>query len=368
MRHTILFLAGILAAASAPVIAAETSMNFGMTGGYIDNLFLDSGKIHDSYTTPYLSVRLYPSSSLELVANGSYTGYRETPDLGSILLGGSVSYVMMNDNQPFSLLASCDLSARRYGDLYRNYDNIHAGASLIVRYRLTGQAFLKAGAALTSNEYTNTSTGNNRGYGLFTGLTATILGSNSLDLEAGYDRTQFPNLAADVSRRQMMHVDDPETEEQLRTVYYSFRLSRPMASHTGIGLQYAARRFVGDNNAITYGLSLDNLSPWTAFWEGQAISADIKSFVIPNIILTSSAEYRDISFMDALESSSDSYYIRSRSDHRTTASLAIARPIVIRPGSILQPSISAEYIANRSTDPFSDYNSFSIALTLGLQM
>ncbi len=366
MYRIAFFLLVFVMSNTAPIMAAETSAGLGMTGGFTDNLFSDSGRIHDSYTTPYVSFSLYPSSSLELAANASYTAYRQIPDLGSFLVGGSISYIKVDDAQPVSFFASGELSTRRYGDLYSNYDNIHAGASLTVRHRVMAQAFLKAGAALSSNEYVNAVTGSNHGYGIFTGLTATILENNSLDIEAGYDITRFPNLAGDLSRRQMMQTVDPTTEEDLRTFYYNLHWSRPLAPHTGIGLGYAARRFVGDNNAVTYGLSLDNLSPWTAFWEGKAVSADIKSFIIPNFIVTSSAEYRDISFMDALETSGDESYIRTRADRRTTVSLVVARPIVIQPGTVLQPTIAGGYIANDSTDPLFDYDSLSVSVTLGM--
>jgi hypothetical protein len=352
---------------TVPIPAAETSVGLGMTGGFTDNLFSDSGSIHDSYTTPYVSFNLYPSSSVELAANASYTAYRQVPDLGSYMVGGSVSYIKSDDARPFSFFTSGEISTRRYGELYRDYDNIHAGASLTARYRIGTQVFLKAGAALSSNEYINAATGSNRGYGVFAGLTTTLPGSNSLDIEAGYDLTQFPNLTGDVSRRQIMRTVDPTAEKNLRTFYYSFRWSRPLASHTGIGLSYAARQFAGDNNAVTYGLTLDNLSPWTAFWEGQAMSADIKSYILPNFIMTSSAEYRDISFMDALETSGDESYVRARADRRTTVSLSVARPIVIQPGTILQPTVVGGYIANNSTDPMYDYDTFSVSVTLGMQ-
>jgi len=366
MHRAIIFLMILVPAITTPIMAAETSVGLGMTGGFTDNLFADSGKIHDSYTTPYFSLSIYPSASLELAANASYTAYTRIPDLGSFLAGGSISYILADDSNPLSLLAVGELSTRRYGDLYSDYDNIHAGASLTIHYRILPQAFLKGGAALTSNEYVNAVSGSNRGYGIFAGLTTTLPGNNSLDIESGYDLTQFPNLAGDVSRRMGMRTTDPSTEEDLQTFYYSLRLSRPLASHTGIGVSYAARRFVGDNTALTYGLTLDNLSPWMAFWEGESITADLKTYVIPNFIVSPSAEYRDLSFMDALETTGDESYIRSRADLRTSVSLSVARPIVIQPGTILQPTVVGGYISNNSTDPLYDYDTFSISATLGM--
>ncbi len=368
MHRAIFFLVLILLAITAPLIAAETSVGLGMTGGYTDNLFSDSGRFHDSYTTPYFSFSLYPTSSLEFAANASYTAYHQIPDLGSLLFGGSIGYIMADDSNPLSLLAIGELSRRRYGEIYSDYDNNHAGASLTIHYQVLSGTFLKAGAAVTSNEYVNAATGTNRGYGVFTGLTTTLPGNNSVDFETGYDLTRFPNLAVDISGRQMMRTVDPATQEDLQTVYYSVRWSRPLILHTGIGLSYAARQFVGDNNAVTSGLSLDNLSPWMSFWEGEAVTADLKSYLIPNCIVTSSAEYRDISFMDALEMSGDETYFRSRADRRTTVSLSVARPIIVQPGTILQPTVVGGYIVNNSTDPLYDYDSFSVSFTLGMQL
>ncbi len=369
-RAFVTVLAGLLMLIPFGKVSAETGIELGISGGYSDNLFFDSARVDDSYTAPYLTLSLYPSSSLELAASASYTAYHRTRDLGSVLLGTAITYIMSSDESRFSFMFSGELSTRNYGYLYREYNHYHGGALLSLRYRLLENVFLKGGAAGTANEYVNANTGNSRGYGIFGGMTATVFGANSIDIESGFDMTDFPDLYGADMQRQTMGGTIPDIEDRLKTFYYSILLSRPLASHTGLSLKYAARHFIGDEEVVIYDFSLDNLSPWTAFWEGQAASATIKSFVIPNVILSAGVEYRDVAFMDALESDIQyvgGYRIRSRDDERTAISIDITRPFVLNSGGVIRPSLSAGYIINNSTHPLYDYDSFTVSLTLATE-
>ncbi len=353
------------------MVSAEIGFEFGASGGYTDNLFFDSSRINDSYVTPYISVNIYPTGSLEVAASGSYTAYRRTADLGSGLVGAGVTYIGYSDDNPFSIMLAGEMSARRYGDLYAEYDHNQGGASVALKYRLTDRICLKSGAAGSIKEYVNAITGNNRGFGMYAGVNASLPGDNSIDIESGFDITHFPDLVPELPQVMVPGWAPDDVQNRLPTYYYSIRASRPLAPHTGLSLEYAARHFVGDDDVVTYGLSIDNLSPWTAFWEGQAVSARIKSFIIPHMIVSTRLAYRDISFMDALDFDIRTFVgnfgIRSRDDEQYLLNVSLLRPIATSGNGIATPSMNITFIDNHSTHPLYEYTSVSVSLNVNIE-
>jgi len=355
--------------------ASETATEIGVGTGCTENLFNDSTAVKDSYVSPYINFNLYPSSSIELSLSGAYTAYREVSDLSYTAARGGVTFVSVSENRPLSIYLSSAVSLRRYGDLYSDYNFMQANASASVRYRLAGNIHLRTGGVFSSSVYSNLETGDNVGYGVFSGINLNFPGSNTLDIEGGLDITSFTGLASSEARGWRHSVPDNEPDsslaDQLQTAYFSLRFSRPLGKYTGINIEYAARFFAGGNEVATYGLTLNNLSPWTAFWEGQAVSSEIKSFIIPNMILTAGASFRKAEYMDALEKDATSeeeiYYLQSRRDERWQSYLGIQRPFVISPGRILSPSINISYVDNQSTHLYYDYSSMSLSFIINLQ-
>jgi len=367
---------GLMAFFCATAISAtETATEIGVGGGCTENLFNDSTDVSDSYISPYINFNIYPSSSIELSLSGAYTGYREISDLSFTAARAGLTYVGVNEQRPISLYVSGTFSMRRYGALYSDYNYMQTNASAAIRYRLGDHVHLRTGGALSSSVYSNAETGDNIGYGVFAGINLGFLESNTLDFEGGFDLTRFSGLTDSEVRgwRHSVETNDPDSmlADQLQTFYISARFSRPLGNSTGINLEYAARYFAGENNVATYGLTLNNLSPWTAFWEGQSISSEIKSFIIPNTVLTAGASFRRAVFMDALEqdlaSEEESYYLQGREDDRIQGYIGIQKPFVIGPGRILSPSINVSYVNNQSTHPYYDYSSTAISLLINLQ-
>ncbi len=364
---------GLVFLISLPAIGAETATEFGIGTGYTDNLFNDSTGVTDSYTSPYLGVSFYPSSSIEISFSGIYTAFSEAADLSSVNAGGTITYVSAGDNRPISFYLSAGSTVRRYGDLYRDYDAMQSSFSAVTRFRLSPKLHLKLGGAFSSNDFDNSVTGDNHGFGAFGGVNGGLWGSNTIDIEGGVDFTSFESLDSSsvMGWRNTSSSSNTDIENDLQTAYISVRLSRPLGSHTGIAVEYAARSFIGSENVVTYGLTLDNLSPWTAFWEGQAISAEVKSFIIPNFIVNTGVRYQQARFMDALEldntGETESYSLQTREDDRMQTSLSLQRPIVIGNGRILRPTINISYIDNNSTHPYYDYEAMSMSLTLDFQ-
>jgi hypothetical protein len=359
----------------SPVNGADTATDFGLGAGYTDNLFNDSTAVHDSYTSPYLNLKLYPTSSMEIGLSGAYHAYRENVDLSSLTAGGSLTLVKVDENQPLSLFFSAGGSLQKFGELYRDYDHFQSDLSASARYRIASKVQLKIGGVFSSSVYSNSAAGDNYGYGAFVGLNSSFWGSNTIDIEGGVDLTRFTGLenSSNTAVRgwRSMMTESSTLETDLQTAYVSLRYSRALGNSSGLSLEYAARTFIGNETVATYGLTIDNLSPWTSFWEGQAVSAEIKTFLLPGFIVTGGGRYRNAQFMDALEADNTAdevtYTLQSREDDQVQAYFGLKRPFVVAPGRILSPTLNLSYIDNSSTHPFYDFSSFGAALSLNLQ-
>jgi hypothetical protein len=358
----------VFIAASVP---AETSFEFGLNTGYTDNLFNDSTKILDSYTAPYAGFKVYPSSSVEISATGQYTTYNDIPDLGSLYGSGNITYVKADNNHPLSFFLSTSVSIKDYGELYCVYDNMHWGASAKLGYRLSPYLHLITGGDVLIGNYSNSATGDNRGFGFYTGINATLPGKNTIDIEGGAEFTAFDGLETLYRSGTGPRSELPDLKNELQTFYSSARFSRPIGKSTELNVEYAFRSFIGDDDVVTYGLSLDNLSPWTAFWEGQEVSANLKSKIIAGFEISTAFQYRQSRYMDALESdnfmgpeTSDGFSVQMREDNRYHGSLILRRPYTLNPGLVITPVIHFAYTDNTSTLPFYDCSSLVITAAI----
>lgn len=371
IRHTLGFALFMAAIAALPV-SAETAARFGLDGGITGNLFNDSTNITDAYTSPCLEFRYYPSPSLEFAASAAYTAYRRTTDLGSLTAGGGITYIGAGTRSPLSVYLAGAASTRIYGPLYDIYNHTDGSLAAQLRLRLSSRVSAAAGTAIIAAAYPNATEGDNLGRAIFGRLNIIPFGVNTVDLEAGIDHFTFPNLAATAQPQSGNAGVAAQLLTGLATVYYSARFSRPLGDHTGISINYGVRVFRDAEGMAALDLSLHDLSPWTAFREGHTIAADIKTFLVPHMVIAGGIEYHDMDYMDAFErllaSGTETYDVKSRSDRRTACTLDLRRPVVVSGGWILNPSLTLYYIENSSSDPLYTYISFGAAVSVNLSM
>jgi hypothetical protein len=318
-------------------------------------------------------LKIYPSSSVEISLGGQYSAYSDVSDLSTLYGSANIAYVKADLESPLSVYLSTGVSGLDYGQIYSVYDHLQFGASAALRYAVSPKVHVTIGGDLLISDYANAETGDNRGVGIYGGINAGFGGVNTINIEAGGEVTEFTGLDNLFGNGGGPWSDFPELENKLQTIYGSARFSRPLGEHTGIGVEYAFRSFVGDDDVVTYGLSLDNLSPWTAFWEGQAVSANIKSYLLPGFILTAAFQYRYAEYMDALETddimgpeTADDLSLRSREDDRYQGTFGLSRPISLRAGGIITPSLTITYTDNVSSLTFYDYSSLAVSASVNV--
>jgi len=222
---------------------------------------------------------------------------------------------------------------------------------------------------------------NKRDHDLFVGGNLTLPGQNSLDLESGFSFTNCPfkdtlgpppDPEWPYSFWAAMTL--PEKQTNIRIFYFSPRLSRPMGAKTGINVSFTRQIFQNYDKQWIGGDSSQFLSPWASVWEGSAITAGIKSFVLPHFILTANVGYWDKTYFKTIDdyNSTLAHIIRvdhkdyRRRDWQTKLYFGLQFPIKTRSGVLIEPSANINYSNTRSNNKLYQYH--NLAITGGVRL
>jgi len=365
-------LAGILLFTPVTTSAEETTQ-LNLSSGYDENIFADSSATSDTYASFSPTVRFYPAASLEVTLEGSYKAYQDNSDLGSLYGGAGVSFIPTRSRSRFSVLISGNLFTRRYGDIFDIYNYQGFGLAASTSLKLRTNIRLRAGASLNTADYVNSESGDHNGLDLYGGINFTPFGSNALDLTGGYLRYAYTTDSElqPTGPPRGNSGDDADNENRYDVLYFSGRLSRPLGARTGLKLTWSEQHFVKEDDPVTYGFSVDILSPWTSVWEGRTVLVSLKNFSIPNVILQTGFSHNEreyIATYDYLTTSSGIILVEfRREDTRYKTWLSIQRPINLSPGRLLKPTVSVEYRDNQSNEPLYDYTGLAINASVDLK-
>ncbi|UCD17927.1 MAG: hypothetical protein JSV44_03205 [Candidatus Zixiibacteriota bacterium] len=360
------FILLFLAAFALPV-SADIKIDLGVSGGYVQNLLKDSSDLEDSYSTTTAKFNIYPIRSLEFNVLAEYTYYGKTYNLSNFVGGIGFRFIPTSRNSPVSLYLSGNLNERKYRELFKGFDN--RGTELVIGmvHRLSPGIHHRTGVSFRSSSYLDSDIADQKNYELFTAWNATFLGSNSLDCEIGFGVARYNSIREDI----FDVLPDPETgqvddtiyiERNLCSFYISPRLSRPIGSKIGLNLTFTHRDFLNSNEAIVYGSSNQYLSPWASVWEGQSITATIKTFLVPKFIITTGAGYRVKTFLKTLEQNQFApWQAESHKEEESKSYLQLQRPIAFRSGLLIEPSVQIEYTHNFSLSRLYDYTDVSVS-------
>lgn len=355
------FIAAIFAAIPLTVIQAETVTKWGVTAGYTDNLFADSSVIDDSYTRAEGGLEYYPTYPVALELAGSYTAFGRTADLNYLDFSGSGSYLIGNPSSRVTPYLTVGAAWRSYGQLYSEYNRMTSEATLGMRTSLGPVTQFRVGAGFSGADYPNASTGDFQRLIGMTGLNTSLPSSNSLDIEASVAQTWLADPSADIVTVVRNSSWSQRLTADLTSLHYRVRWSRPVGPRVGLSVSLAGRNYLGENQPILPGYSLDNLSPWSDFYEGYTVGLDLKTFFIPHSIVSMGGAFRQADFIDALESDETGadYYLSARSDDRASAYLNFQRPIKLSGGGLVTPIFEIGYVDNASTLARYEYSSVS---------
>lgn len=350
--------------------SAETVVEGIVGGGYQGNLFNDSNLTSDQYASLGLDIKHYPSGSVQLKGSGRYNKFSEYSDLSNFTGEVSGMYIPTSDSSPLTLALSGSIATQSFGQLYQLYDQTSARGGLDLDLAMTQRVHLQLSGSYDNNDYRNSDYGSNRNLDLSSGISTTIGGANSVALRFDFSRRSFDQPAINGSPGNLTLVSGKEKTETFDATGLLGRFSRPLGQRTGINLSAGVRILHFDNNLTVLGYTIDYLSPWADLWEGGSFSARLKHYFPSQLILELSGAYFDKQFVDVVElsdSSNETYWQDGREDKLTTAGLSLARPISLKSGGMLTPSLYVGYRNNSSTADYFSYDNFSASLSLKIR-
>ena len=189
-----MFAAVMMTIVFSPNARADVRFEFGLNGGYTNNLFFDSSDVLDRHTTGTAAVKYYPLSWLELNLSGDMSVYGEIPGLSSRLGRIGFTAIPLGQDNKFAVSVSGSYDGRRYHRDLDSYDNNNFNTRLAVGYRFRPALAGRIGGTIQTTSYLASESGDKRSAEVFAGLNATILRNNSLDIEFGYGVADYKTI------------------------------------------------------------------------------------------------------------------------------------------------------------------------------
>lgn len=398
-------------------VAADYGFSIGFDRSQTDNLFKDTSNVDAPSSVTKASVNVSPFTFLELSGHGEYTYYPQyydpghqffLHDLSSTLWGFSGVLIPMASDAVHRAYLQVGYDERLYkekdsleveetGEDLTGYDSRTFKATGVWGYEVGRDKNVRLGSKLTIKRYPNSSSADNEQFELFAGANLTLLDNSSLDVEAGWGRSTYKYIDSD---RMPFIPDDPYLPTQIdpndstdegsfSSVYISPRLSRQLGSKTGVSLTFSYRHFFRDEKAVVLGFSTASLSPWNTFFDGTSIQLRLKTFILPSFIVSAGTAYWDKTYLKTVELVEvfipspdpeeepglaywENQYGRpdeapERSDWQSKSFIEIQRPIVLKKGFTLEPSVSVLYEDNRSLVDRYDYTSWTFRASVSLK-
>ena len=298
-----------------------------------------------------------------------------------------ITLLPLDPNNPLSLLISGNYRILRYkGGGFDYYDNNKIDSRVSIGYNLDERMRLRTGIFFTSTKYPDADGADKDNIDLYGGFNWSIFKSNVFDFEFGYSRTDasfvtdsVKNVSGnvfEVGPNGFIHTGTSacEYDDDLQMLYFSPRLSRSLGTKTGISFSYTYRKISNFEDYFVYGFTASSLSPWASVWDGQAYKVNIKTYMIPKMIISLGIGYTDKKMFKTLYVKDSvttfpmidttAYWMADqgmREDERTMLNLGVERPI-IKSGIVFKPSFNFEYTRNKSSNELFDYEDITYSV------
>lgn len=383
---TILFIASTISAGS--FYTAEFDIN----GGSTSNLFKSHEEYSDVYTSLKGSINLYPSDFAEVNINSEYTKYNDFSDLSNMKYGGGLTVIPFNDSSKFKLFISGQYYGYKYKDVLTTnsseFSDKDANGKVSFGYAFSSNINARTGVYFTSTGFASDSVSDKNFHNIFTGINVTAFGHNSFDIEGGfcfekYDyvpeyRENYIITPFDTIKFTDIYIINPneayaiQKKSDLKSLYISSRLSRPVGNKTGLSLLYAYRGFTEtQDSSVVYGYSTGYLSPWLNSYEGSTIQLKLKTYMLPHFILSAGFGYWDKAYLKVIESEGgvvSTVSAKFRKDDSRKYFLTIQLPFVTASGNFFEPTLNIEYTNNSSNIHEYEYTDFTVTTKLNIRL
>lgn len=389
----ILFCIALIVFSSPLIQAGDITFEFGSSTISTESVLSNNSEIYDAYSAYVVGVKAYPFSFLEISLNGEQSVYREVTGLSNVAGTGTLTFIPTKPGSKWSLLLSASVSGRTYHNDFKIVDNNYGEFSAVMGYQLRSNMFVRLGGQYRATAYINTDNNYKRDMDFFAGLNMTLPGKSSFDFEAGFSGSNYTYKDAHLDSVQHWVQDwrylpadllwmyrIPDSKENLWLLFLSPRISRSIGNKTGVNVTYMKRLFQNYDGGFLWGENTGNLSPYATIWEGNYISLNIKSFILPKFILNAGIGYWDKEFPITSETqvwsengiTGDNPSLLpitygevketafSRRDYVSRVYFGIQWPLAFKSGLFLEPSLNIEYTNNRSNKETFDYDNFSV--------
>ncbi len=392
---------------TTPLSALDYSLEFQGGGGFRGNLYSDSTNKLGSYSNLSLQFKTYPTDALEIQIRTAQTYYPEIIGLSNVIGGLQLTYIPTANDSRFTLLFSGNITGTGYYTGFRRFDNIVADLKATAGFVVTDATRIRGGVTFISTNYTNREDVNldwnaiitestwpggltdfsvsRQDIEFFIGFNQKLPLRNALDIESGLATTSFlykhpavdgfgtpPGYDFPIPLYAWPIDAVPNLRENVWVWFISPRLSRPIGPRTGASVIYTLRNFQNYDQQIVYGDSARFLAPWSNLWDGESITLEIKTYLVPQSIISIGIGYWDKTFIKTIEPDDERLFEAAfddrRRDWQTRYFISIQRPILGHNGILLEPAIDIEYTKNRSNREFYRYSDFSAALRLRLRL
>lgn len=328
---------------------------------FTGNVLLDASEINDSYSNANFSFDYYPLPFLKTNLKTEYAYYKELTGLGNLLGGGGITFIPTKAESPLSVYLTANFAKRNYRSAFEEYNTNDYSVLTSLGYRPSPAIQLRTGVAYKNTTYINSEEANKESFEVFAGVNLSFLGSNCLDFEGGYSRAKSNFIDSLI-----LHLPPDPTEivwkdDNLESFYISPRYSRPLIFKTGISITYTYAEFIGDKELMVKGYSQRSLSPWISVWEGNSFTINLKSYLIPNMIVSVGGGDWNKTFLRMLEGLDRE---ETRSDDLIRYYLSISRPFATGSGLFFEPSLQMDISDCTSTNKNYNYSSFAVVIGL----
>jgi hypothetical protein len=377
------------------LLSADIKAEFQQSYGYTDNLYVDTSYFESSYEISKLSLKYYPLPYLETKFQGDYTYYFQFIDLSNFSGTADFTLLPLKDDSKFLLYLNGGYTGRSY---HKNLSDFNAGDfkfNLGLGYDPAPRIQLRTGFSYKNTNYNESEapdedevsdtydiSRDTKSWEIFAGINFSIFGSNTLDLETGFEKMDleyvsrpYDTIVSDldttiVPKDSLNPYKNPPVAGNYDAFYLSARYSRPLGNKFGFNIVYTYRKFFDIENMVLPRLPNEFLSPWVAFYEGESIAMNLKTFIIPHFTLNTGIGYWNKDFfiteVGVYSWNLDKNYwqIKDRKDEQYKFYIGIKRTFNFKTGISIDASLQFDYTENESTNRRYYYN--SKGLTFGV--
>jgi len=375
-KTTIVLLLAVFFAAfpSFAAVDFELSVNANAMGNALE----DSSETIDYTAVFRAAANYYPLAQAQFRAAVDYTDYSDFDGLSNLKSNLGFTWIPTSQESKTRFFVSGNFSGAVFKDEFRNFSSkndfdIIASASRMI----SSSSQVRLGLKQVYNVYTNSPVDDRTTTEFFVGYYRNLAEHLSLDVEAGIATGNYQYYDRAVDSGAVF--TDPEDSQRPfywtkmlndgdNTFYYvSPRISGQINSKTGFSITYQYRTMdEQDGDPVIFGYSTGLLSPWTDIYDGHAIIASVKTYMLPRMIVTLGGGYWERNHLQTLDYIGGPFLstvggennrggIVDREDERSRIYLEIIRPFSLWDIQ-LEPKLRVEHVTNISNAPVYDYS------------